>query len=301
MRQLTSILAVSTLLLACTSIYLFQQLSAARERAHSEQASEHSLRGKLAELEDIRDGLETDLRAARSAPIPSEPAASPAPPAEPQRGLLTSGPVFRPPEFTRDQQRLMLRHQYRRVFRDLNLSESEMNAALDVLAQQAERNRKQLSTSGAPTNDAQNDQAELAAVLGREKAERFMTEKKLIPVRSEVSVLRMRLEEAGETLSAEQQQALVEVLGKKERTPPPRRLDGDPQQAQECFQTWMQEHNRELRESAAPLLTPKQRELMDEDMVYQNAIRPTFLGAAPTPGAAPPPQAGTPAPPARGP
>jgi hypothetical protein len=191
----------------------------------------------------------------------------------------------------------MLRHQYRRVFRDLALSDTEMDAALDVLSQQAGRTRKQLSMNGSPASDPQADQAELAAVLGAEKAERFMAEKKLMPARSEVSLLRMRLEEAGEPLSPEQMQAMVESLGKMERAQLPRRVEGDdPQQSQERFQTWMQQRNRELRESAAPVLTPKQRELMDEEAAIQESMRPAFLRGLSTSGAA-----GTPAPPPRGP
>jgi uncharacterized protein YjiS (DUF1127 family) len=300
MRQLTLMLAASTLILALTSLYLYRQLSAARALARKDDAHERSLGDQVARLEDIRDGLETDLRAARSAP--SREAPMPAQPiqAAPPRAAESWGtPNWRPSARSREQLRIMTRHQYKRVFRELGLSESEMEAASDVLEQQAERSRKLIGRDGsenpAPPNDPQRDQAELAGVLGQDKAERFMAQKKLMPARSQLSLLRSQLEEGGEPLSAEQQQALLGKLSEREPPQFPRNVPGEDPSAR--FQAFMRDRDRGLRDVAAPVLTPKQRELMEEESKFQDATRSQISFAGPMPPSlAPAPQAGSSAP-----
>ena len=300
MRPLTLLLTASTLVLALTSLYLYQQLSAARALAHSEQLRQHSLRGEVTRLEDVREELETDLRAARRAPSPqvaSAPQPSTAAPLPAAAPAIQ--PSWRPPNYSREQRRLMTRYQYKRAFRESGLSESEIEAALDVLEQQADRNRKPLSkeqgmTGSAP--DPQQEQAELAAVLGPQKAERFMAEKKLMPVRMQVNTLRSQLEEGGVPLSAEQQRTLLAKLAEKERPQFPRAVQGEaPQQSSTRFQSYMRDQDRELRDAAAPLLTPEQRKLMDEELKFREATRPPISfwsgpAAQPQAGAAAPPR-----------
>ena len=194
----------------------------------------------------------------------------------------------------------MTRHQYRRVFREIGLTESEIEATLNVMEQQAERSRKlsgAAASASPPTDDPQRELAELAAALGPEKAERFMAQKKLMPARGQLSMLRSQLDEGGEPLSAEQQQALLGKLSERERGPFPKSVPGeDPQQISARFQSYMRERDRDLRDLAAPILSPKQRELMEEELKFQEAVRPqiSFSGAAPSVAA--PPQAGSSAP-----
>ena len=285
MRPLTALLALSTLLLGGTSLYLYLQLRAAREHARHAPAGEPALRGEIARLEHVRNGLQTDLRSAR-VPAPSAPA-------PPPTAAATQPSFARGPDLTREQQQLFLRRQYRRDFRELGLSEREITAALDVLQRQAERARKPYAKaaadSPASSSDPQRDQAELAAVLGPQKAEQRMARKKLMPVRTDVNMLRMRLDDSGEPLSAEQQAALLELLAKTERTAAPRiTKDDDPQQATSRMQSWLHDHERELREAAAPVLTSSQRSLLEEDAALQDALRmPLVRPTAPQAGSGP--------------
>jgi len=296
MRQLTILLAASTLALTITSVYLYLQLSAARAGTGAPRDEHRELRNEVARLERVQSGLETDLRAARSAQA-APLAAAPSTGAPPRAADPSSPSLPRTRELSSEQQRVMQRYQFRHMFRELSLSEAEIEGALQVLGQQMERARQPITKEAASpaslASELQRDEAELSAVLGPKKAEQLMALKKLMPIKSELSHMRMRLDEGGEPLSAEQQKKLLELLSSKERPATPRRIQGeDPQQASARLQTWMRDRERERREITAPVLTSKQRELLEEEAAYMEAMRPSFVMPAP---AAQPAQAGAPA------
>jgi outer membrane murein-binding lipoprotein Lpp len=69
-RAVTTLLAVSTLILASASAYLYQELAAARERTLHEIARVRFLQAEVTHLKNDREETETDLSAARRASTP---------------------------------------------------------------------------------------------------------------------------------------------------------------------------------------------------------------------------------------
>jgi hypothetical protein len=179
------------------------------------------------------------------------------------------------PEMTEEQRLGLTRRRYRSLFRELALSDAEVEAILPVLVKQDLRANKPLpkEPTGHPP-DPQRDQDELATLLGAEKAASFTALRKLEPARSAVSMLRLRLEDSGDPLSPEQQKALLGIVASKSADPAPLRVEGDnPQRSMERMGTWMREREQRVREDAAPVLTAAQRQLLEEDAAFQDLMR----------------------------
>lgn len=83
--------------------------------------------------------------------------------------------------------------------------------------------------------------------------------------------MRRRLEDSGEPLSVEQQQSLLDIVASRRAEPVPSTINGD--ESRLAMQRRMDEHEERLREEAAPVLTATQRQLLEEDTVFQNAMR----------------------------
>jgi hypothetical protein len=296
MRHITTLLALSTLILAITTAYLYQQLTAARDRALHEVAGANILRAQVTRLESDREELESDLRAVRHTSTAGPTVAvelSGGPRATPQ--VLPAAGMPRAPEMTEEQRLAVTRRRYRSLFRELALSDAEVESILPVLVAQDLRANKPLPKELASQEEPQRNQSELAAVLGAEKAQRFTALRLLQPARSQVSMLRQRLEDSGDPLTADQQQALIKILANKTAEPTPQRSGGDdPRQSMDQMAAKMRERDQRLRQDAAPVLTVAQRQSLDEDIAFQDTMR---LRAA----AILTPQAGSSAPSAQGP
>jgi hypothetical protein len=299
MRRITTLFAVSTLILAITSAYLYLQLTAERARAHRDAATADDLHGRVARLEQIRAGLETALRqlspgqhltaAPPISPNPEQPLpATPSIASDPARETLHASmpPVT---EITEEKRLWLTRRFNKSIFRELALSNAEVEALLPVLAQQDLRAAKPLpkGLAGQPQQESQRAQSELAAVLGAEKAERFTALQKLRPARSVISTLRRRLDDSGEPLSAVQQEALLGIMASTSAELAPRSVEGDdPQQSLQQLNTWTHERDQRLRHAAAPALTAAQRQLLEEDDMFRNAMgmRADAIGRPPQAG-----------------
>jgi hypothetical protein len=281
--------------LAIATAYLYQQLTAARDRALHEVASANILRAQVTRLESDREELETDLRAVRHASTAGPTVTmelSSVPRATPQ--VLPAG-MPRGPEMTEELRLAVTRRRYRSLFRELALSDAEVESILPVLVAQDLRANKPLPKELAMQEEPQRTQSELAAVLGAEKAQRFTALRLLQPARSQVNMLRQRLEDSGDPLTADQQQALTKILANKTAEPTPQRSGGDdPRQSMDQMAAKMRERDQRLRQDAAPVLTAAQRQSLDEDIAFQDTMR---LRAA----AILTPQAGSSAPTAQGP
>lgn len=271
MRYVTTLLALSTLILAITCANLYHQLVVARDLAGRDAASEVDLRARVAQLEQMRAGLATALRTPTS-----DPSTAPAPPVSP-RDTLGTLPASLPrlPEMTEEQRLGLTRRRYRNLCRELALSDAEVEAILPVLVQQDLLANKPFAnepTGTAP--ESQRDQSALATLLGAEKAARFTALRKLEPARSAVRMLRLRLEDSGDPLSPEQQKALLGIVASQGVDPAPQRVAGDDsQRSMERMGTWMRDREQRLREDAAPVLTATQRRLLEEDASFDELMR----------------------------
>ena len=305
MRHITTWLALSTLVFAVTTAYLYWQLASAHERNQRALVNETTLHSDVERLEQIRTGLEVALRAARHAPSSQAQDENTVTPAISSRApaAMTSTSMPSAPEMTNDQRQWITRRKYQRIFRELGLSPAEVDVALTVLVQQDLRAKK-AGTHGVvapPEELAQREQAELAAVLGSDKAQRFAAQKKLLPLRSEIKMLRMRLEDTEHPLSADQQDLLLKILASRPSIAPTKIEAEDQQQSQERMNAWMRERDERLLKDTAPVLTLEQRQLLEEDAKFQNAMRARVSFIGPAPGTMPTTAAaGSSAPPSNG-
>lgn len=272
MRRTTTLLAVSTLALSLTSGYLYIELTAAREQARRVAANE-------SDIEPLRTRREAPLLTSRL-----EPPFVAAPPIAPSSPDLTAPAVassiaprnpLLPPnadliELTDEKRLLITRRLYRSIFGALALSDAEIAAVLPVLvAQDSPRDVPRLSSQ----EKLERDQAELATLLGAEKAERFTAARRLLPARNTAMKFRRQLEDSGEPLSAEQQEALVQVLAPVLAESPPEMAEGDdPERANDRFNGWMRDHEARMNQTAAEVLTATQRRTLEEDETFRLAM-----------------------------
>lgn len=272
------------------ALYLNGQLTSAREQLRQATLREQSLHDEISRLKQSQATTETDLRAAHRAPshafpAPSDVPQTAAPTTQNRAPLAASWPKI--PALDDGQRMLLVRRRYRRVFRDLALSAAEVEALLPILARQDQHALEARPEDTDPSPDDGRDEAELEAVLGPEKASRLSAERELLPARQELNLLRMRMDESGEPLSPEQQADLLAALRDLPREAPRRRVEGeDPQQAMERANAWLREREQRLQNAAMPVLTPSQRQVLEEDAKFREAMRvstqPHAIAASPS-------------------
>ena len=102
-----------------------------------------------------------------------------------------------------EQEKTRLRQQYGALLRDMALNEAQTNAMLDVLSNQARRMEQ------GERVDPERNRRELEAAIGSGKAAEFERLRRTVLARSEVRVVRNRLEDVGQPLSEEQLQKLL--------------------------------------------------------------------------------------------
>ena len=261
-------LAGSTVLLVLSNAYLYRQLSTARGLMERDPANEVEMQHRVAQLEEMRAGLEAELRSVRSTEISGRPLEAAPSGSLPPAPATQSESLTRGPEMTKDLRLEFTRRRYRSLLREMALTDAEVAAVLPVLVDQDLRAKESTKT---PMQDPHRNQAELTEILGTEKAERFEAARKLLPARAEVNLLRRRLEDSGEPLSVEQQQSLLEIVARRRAEPVPQPVNGDDPRL--AMRRRMDEQDARLRDEAAPVLTASQRQLLEEDASFQNAMR----------------------------
>jgi hypothetical protein len=294
MRRVTILLAVVATVLLAISGYLLSELRSERGRASADAHGATTLRADLARLVETRERLENEVQTLRVANANAcrdlagaggTGATTAA--AIPGRVLPSSMPGgWRPPELSAEQRKSMSRSKYGALFRELALSEQQIDALLPVLAaqDQAEGQRRMHNGPGADaqTPDPERNRAEIAAVVGADKAAQFETLKKSLPARSQLAMLRMNLDQSGEPMTEEQRQKLLAIMTAREPVPmpPPLRVDGESgEQSFLRFRDWQQDRDRQMREDAASVLTPQQQKRLDEINAVQAAMRPATMSA----------------------
>jgi hypothetical protein len=118
------------------------------------------------------------------------------------------------------------------------------------------------------------EQAEIANVLGPERAAEFERLRSSLPARGELSLARTLLERVGEPLTDGQSKTLLEALSARESQPMPSGEGLSMEQRKEQFQSWRRERSQQLRESATGVLTPRQLERLEESEALMEAMRP---------------------------
>jgi hypothetical protein len=290
-NKVNPILAIAALVLGCTCLFLWLQLGRERERAAKAEESGTALRARMAQLET---SVHSSMMAAPSGTSTVGSFALTAASATPAPTTMTPPPSIKPLELTPTQRRTMTRQQYGRLFRELNLSESQVERVLDVLAAQEERSRAASpqglarSRLALDPKERERNEQEFAAVLGPDNAAKLERWQDQSMARSELQRVRDQLENAGEPLTTEQQNALNERLQQRpDREAPPRREPAEPQEAfQERFREWRTDSRKQLRDDVAQTLTPPQQKRFDELEEMTSAFEQQIRLPSPVLGAA---------------
>lgn len=220
--------------------------------------------------------------------------------------LARSGELLRNPEFRtamREQQKLMLRRLYSDVGEVMRLSPEEVDALFEALAdhqlESMEMAQEFLPRPGtAPDPDRaaeiprrlaemQRKQYEaIAARLGESRAQEWQDYVATVPARREVRELRATLAEAGEPLSAQQIEVLVEAITQERQRQAtvvqnaPQRITGPPNtperiaMLEQNFER-IEQTNRRIREAVAPYLSPTQLAALERHQQQQLELNRT--------------------------
>lgn len=281
-RRLNLVLGLTTALFGACSLYLLvrlQQKDACPEADHS------ALTAQLARSEEARKRLELQLSEPRG--LAASGGAGNGPPT-PGPSRSSSPSTWRPPELTPEVRALMIRQQYRQVFRELALSDPQVDALVPVLVEQsARRGPWATSANSANPQTPERDLAEVSAVLGPDKGAQFEQARKTMPARSQLNLIRRQLDEAGEPLRDDQSERLLAIMTAHQPQQPPQQAQGESaEQNMERFRTWQAQRDKQFREEADPILTPGQRRQLDEQATIRAAMSagfPSMLGAAGAP------------------
>lgn len=232
-----------------------------------------------AEVAELRDALEGDDKPRAAAAPP------PGPPSTRASGGLSAEP-WKPPVLSAEQRSNAIVHRNGELFRELALTQGEIDALTPVLAAQEQRQREQARASGRmrfgmaalSPEDEQRNRDEVAAVLGPEKAARLQTLQKSQPLRSEVRMLRDSLEQAGIPITEQQQRELMAKVTARAAEPKPTRSDGESQDdVVKRFGEQRRERAQRVREEAAAVLSPEQMKVVDQ----MEELRSTYESARP--------------------
>ena len=277
MRTLVIFLASSTALLgaACAYLLWFAGRDGARATGASDCATETQWSALIAERDRLRSALVrprsdgVSERAASAAMVPLGGAAG-----NPALGSGRVGPGLDLIEqLGPEHQRTMQRQRYGMVFHELSLSDAEIDALLPVLASVDDQRGGLARGATQEPADAQRREQAVASVIGAEKAARFAEAERTLPARSEVRLVAMQLEQSGAPLSEEQREGLTAKMRELEPFQPPVGPDVPPHEAMVRFRAWRAERTKAIRALAAPLLSPRQLQYLEESDALQSALQ----------------------------
>jgi hypothetical protein len=266
------VLATTTAVLGACSLFLLSGLR--RENVHTAPDSYASLTSHAEER-------------AAEAPASIEHAAIDAAPAPyPGPGWL-HGSLPDPsglPMLTADSN-LRVRQRYDELFREMGLSEHQIDALIPVLIAQEQREsepRNSGELGAAPHAD--HERAAIRAVLGPDNGARFLRLSKTLPARMQLNSARAQLEETDVPLREEQRKQLLGIMSAQEPLPPWERIRGESSDQQFArYRRWQQERDERFLKQAAPVLTPAQTKHLATQATMHAAVVPlrtSDLGAA---------------------
>jgi hypothetical protein len=308
MKLATVILLATSTAFAATSVYL------TRDRAQ--------LAARVQQLEQAREALASEVQSLRGgeapAPAPAgftnpfkvagtsgKSAASP-PPTQ-VRGVFSAfgtnqgevrnwgtaeAPPPMPPAMRRMMQKQMresLQRMYEDVGTELDLTDEQTSALLDLLS---ERNSFEAFAGMKNPQDMQRkaeelhrkQQADLRALLGDDKLARFAEYQKSEGMRQELGQVQEQLTALDVPLKPEQRRQLLSaMLDDRDRYPQPVFQPGAaPESLHTQFNEWQQGREERLLEAAQGVLTSKQMKVFREYQEYQRAMRERFTMMVPT-------------------
>jgi hypothetical protein len=297
MKTLILVLVVATTGLAVASVQFYRQASSERARADAEVALRQKQDVRIHDLERSRAHLEEQLLEAQrpqafnsAVAALGTPAGSPPIAAgvvsrlerrdaagkdgagatffqRPGRGPMDSEAGRR---FMQTQIRGSIRRLYQDVGHELNLGQEQANKLIELMADQQTRTfdtRRQPPVDRAAGMQAwqqiqEQNNKEVAALLGDSKMAEWKAYQQTLPQRSEVDSMGQQLENAGVPLSSDQRSQLVAAMVEEtQANPRPTFAAGlPPEEAQKQFNDWQDAYNKSVSDRAKQLLSSEQYE-----------------------------------------
>jgi hypothetical protein len=284
--SLNTWLAIATVVLAATSVYLGVRLAQERGRTGADTQEVSTLREQLERTQESERQLQSDLSVERARARNAELAESPPRPATAAgsalpgaaQGVLTKslGPIARP-ALAPKHRVAMARMQYGKMLRELDLSEAQTDEVLRTFGELAENATSPASLllevggPGAASEQARARlRAELEAAIGGDKTDRLEGLVKTMPTRTQISSARMQLEMLGEPLTETQHSELLALLSARGPQPSAPKLAGP--EGLEAFRKWSQEQHTRFLDDAKPVLTPRQITRLAENYEMTGAM-----------------------------
>jgi hypothetical protein len=309
MKTLTPILIVAASALAVASVQYARRASAERQRADAEVALRQKQNVRIRELERAQASLERQLIEAQRPVVPTADSAAaataPRGPFGPSAAAFEVRPVsgaaamnaprpgmFRGPgmmaspaaqKFMRTQIRGNLRRMYEDVGRELNLSADQTSKLVDLVTDQQTRGfgqHREFPTDRAALQQmakdiSQNNDAEVAGLIGEDKLPQWESYQKTLPERSQLDQVRQQLESAGVPLTQDQRgEMLTAMLEEKQRLPRPSPVPGaTPEETMAQQNEWQEEYDRSVQERARQVLTQEQYERYHDYQEWMSDMR----------------------------
>ena len=296
-------LTVAAAAFASSSLYLWSQLRTERDRVARVEETTRQLNLRIAELEKARPQV-VGHRAANAGGVVSGqfgqgvvpeviPATSPQPDAAEMNHWK-----FDPPKLPaavektmRSQVRANNRQQYAAFLEEIGLGKEMSDQLIALLAEQ-DMTGFNLTTSDPGEMRRQMDQvqrehdAEIADLIGAEKAQALKEYRASLPARAEVEMLAQQLDGNDVPLNPDQRKRLQDVfIEERARVPLPTLGPGeDTLQFMKSMREWQDDFNNRVGERANHILNSEQLTVYNEIQQWQNQARDGFGMSAPAAG-----------------
>lgn len=301
MRRLHAISAIVAIGVVTSNAYLWRQLG--EERARSRQAVEARRR----ELGDVAQRLlsarASIAQVARSDCAPSACRTRGAA-EEPQRAAVGAAAGASAPlseavsEYapTPREERILALRSHGELLREMELSDAETGAIVDVLVAHqraldvllrrlggAHGLRNGALASARPQIEQLEHDKMTAVVarLGERRAQRLHELEQTLPARLELKDIRDHLEAVGAPMNEEQKSRMLALLSGQEPPPSPQNMDtGTWADGYEEFRAWRSERDENVQQLAASWLTPEQQRHLEQYQSWQASNDASHTGQA---------------------
>lgn len=311
MKSTTLGLLIAAAAFAASTVYLSVQLHDERLQADKLAVETRALNARIAELEKRRG--ERQFAAMNPfAPVPpggqsmgrvhnEEPSAA-------SDNAVESVAIDAPPhrdEFFNKMMRAQIRAHHKQLYADvgalLGLSKDEASQLINLLTDQQLAVMKTWEGTTNPQEQLRQmdekkrqDQAQIAELIGADKAEKLEEFQRSMPARQELDMLARQLDGADTPLNEDQQKRLLAVLTEeRKRTPSPTMADGTSvEDFSKAYMKWQADYEESVASQVRSVLNSDQLATFDEYQDWQRQMRSqmgvvhagstvTFAGAAP--------------------
>lgn len=286
-------LAIAAIAFGASTVYLSVQLHEERAQADKLTAETQTLNARIAELERFRGEHQAAVANPFSRSVlPPGPPAGQAVDVEETTGSDSASEnemVFDAPprneevfkKMMRSQVRTHNKQQYGEVGALLGLTKQETSKLIDLLTEQQVEGTVNwsgpLDAEGALRQMAEKqraDKAQIAELIGADKADAFEEYQQSMPARQELEVLARQLDGADAPLSDDQQKRLLAILlEERKRVPAPKMTDAKSlEEYSKAYMAWQVNYEESVASQARTVLNAEQLSTYNEYQDWQTQI-----------------------------